>query len=153
MATDLQSIPITELIPQRPPFVMIDRILKCDEKEAITAFTIREGNIFLDNKHRFASIGLIENMTQACAAKIGCETNDGKQVPKIGYVVDISNCMIHRLPNCHDRLITQVSTIENVFNLTIAEVKVTRADEVMAEAHIKLVLSGIESIDEIKAKI
>ena len=33
---------ILELIPQRPPMVMVDRLLHCDESRAVTALKIRE---------------------------------------------------------------------------------------------------------------
>ncbi|MBR5325120.1 MAG: pseudouridylate synthase, partial [Prevotella sp.] len=63
----LRDIPITSLIPQRPPFVMVDRVLSCEEAEAITELVVREDNIFLDDM-LLAPAGIMENMTQSCAA-------------------------------------------------------------------------------------
>jgi 3-hydroxymyristoyl/3-hydroxydecanoyl-(acyl carrier protein) dehydratase len=39
---------ITELLPQRPPFVMIDEILEADEKISRGRFEIREGHLFVE---------------------------------------------------------------------------------------------------------
>ena len=58
---DWQNIPITDLIPQSPPFVMVDRVLSCDNIHAVTAFEVREDNIFLDDQ-KLSPAGIIENM-------------------------------------------------------------------------------------------
>ena len=67
---DLKQIEITSLIPQRPPFVMVDRILSCDETDAVTEMTVRQDNIFLDDG-QLSSAGITENMAQSCAARMG----------------------------------------------------------------------------------
>ena len=65
-----QDVPITQLIPQRPPFVMVDRIVSCDVTDAVAEFTVREDNIFLDDM-LLSPAGIIENMAQSCAARRG----------------------------------------------------------------------------------
>jgi 3-hydroxyacyl-[acyl-carrier-protein] dehydratase len=37
-----------ELIPQKPPFVLVDKLLFADEKKSCCNFTIPEENIFVD---------------------------------------------------------------------------------------------------------
>ena len=61
---------ILELIPQRPPMVMIDRLMSCDEKQVVTELLIRPDNIFIDHKG-FTSPGLMENIAQTAAARTG----------------------------------------------------------------------------------
>ena len=68
---NLRDIPITSLIPQRPPFVMVDSVLTCEETDSVTEFKVREDNIFLDDM-ALSPAGIIENMTQSCAARMGC---------------------------------------------------------------------------------
>ena len=60
----IEEIKLNELLPQRPPFVMIDRLVSCDEVYAVTELTIREDNIFLEDE-RLTSSGLIENIAQS----------------------------------------------------------------------------------------
>ena len=55
---DSQNYPITTLIPQRPPFVMVDCVLSCEDADAVTQFTVRPDNILLDGDFLSAS-GLI----------------------------------------------------------------------------------------------
>lgn len=140
MLKDLQEIPITELIPQRPPFVMVDRVISCDRTDAVTEFTIREDNVFLDDM-KLSPAGIIENMAQSCAARMGCINMMGNEAIKIGYIGDIRGCIILRQPDCHDLLSTTVHVVEEVFNLTLTEVVTKVADEIIATARMKIALT------------
>ena len=94
---ELRDIPITSLIPQRPPFVMVDRVLSCDTTDAVTEFAIREDNIFLDDM-KLSAAGIIENMAQSCAARMGCINRMHNESVKIGFIGDIRDCHIIRQP-------------------------------------------------------
>ena len=137
---DWQSIPITDLIPQRPPFVMVDKVLSCDNTDAITEFVVREDNIFLDDM-KLSPAGIIENMAQSCAARMGCISRLSSGPIKIGFIGDIRDFTILRQPDCHETLTTHVEVIEEVFNLTLANVETKVADEVIASARMKIALT------------
>ena len=137
---DWQNIPITDLIPQRHPFVMVDKVLSCDNTNAVTEFVVREDNIFLDDM-KLSPAGIIENMAQSCAARMGCISRLGSESIKIGFIGDIRDCTILRQPECHDTLTTHVEVIEEVFNLTLANVETKIADETIASARMKIALT------------
>lgn len=147
MAPDVQQIPITELLPQRPPIVMVDQILRCDDVDAVTSFVVRADNIFLDNG-LLAPAGIIENMAQSCAARMGCIRKLHHQPITIGYIGDIKNCVINRQPRCSETLTTHIHIVEAVFNLTLAEVVVKVGDEVIAHTLIKVA----ETDEEVKSE-
>ena len=90
---DFKDIPITNLIPQRSPFIMVDRVLSCDMTDAVTEFVVREDNIFLDQM-TLAPTGIIENIAQSCAARMGCINMQQKESVKLGFIGDIRNCEI-----------------------------------------------------------
>ena len=136
---DWQKIPITDLIPQRPPFVMVDRVLSCDNTDAVTEFVVREDNIFLDDM-KLAPAGIIENMAQACAARMGCINRMRGEGVKIGFIGDIRNCCIERQPRCGETITTHVHIVEDVFNMTLAEVTTHVNDETIASARVKIAL-------------
>jgi len=140
MGMDWQSIAITSLIPQRPPFVLVDRVLSCDGMNAVTELEIREDNIFLDNG-KLSPAGIIENMAQSCAARMGCLSMMRSDPVKIGFIGDIRACTIERQPCCHETLTTYVQIIEEVFNLTLAGVETKIGDEVIASARMKIALT------------
>ena len=65
-----EEIDILTLIPQRPPFVMVDRLLHFDTQTTITEFEVRADNIFIDDG-KLSSEGIVENIAQTCAARMG----------------------------------------------------------------------------------
>ena len=46
---ELKDIDIREIIPQRPPFRMVDRLLSYDETVSEATLLLRPDNIFLDD--------------------------------------------------------------------------------------------------------
>ena len=66
----IEDITLKELIPQRPPFVMIDKLLSCDMVVTTTELEVREDNIFVADG-RLTAEGLMENIAQTCAARMG----------------------------------------------------------------------------------
>ncbi len=144
---DYKDIPITRLIPQRSPFVMVDRVLSCDMTDAVTEFVVREDNIFLDDM-TLAPTGIIENIAQSCAARMGCVNMQQKESVKLGFIGDIRNCQIIRCPKCHEKMTTYVNIIEEIFNLTLASVTVKIGDEVISTARIKIALTDMAATDQ-----
>lgn len=140
-AMQFQDVPITQLIPQRPPFVMVDRIVSCDATDAVAEFTVREDNIFLDDM-LLSAAGIIENMAQSCAARMGCLNILRHEDVQIGFIGDIRDCRILRQPLLGDTVHTTVHILEEVFNLTLAEVSSRIGDEVIASARVKIALVG-----------
>lgn len=136
---NLQEIPITDLIPQRPPMVMVDRVLHSSRADTETVFEIREDNILLEDGH-LTMAGLIENMTQSCACRMGCNCLlDGTPV-KIGVVGEIKNCTLERLPKVGEILHTHVCIMEEVMHLTQAGVVVMAGEETIATSRLKIAI-------------
>ena len=67
---DFASIDVLELLPQRPPFVMIDKLLNFDEVNTTTCFQVRADNIFVEGEV-LNPCALVENIAQTCAARMG----------------------------------------------------------------------------------
>lgn len=137
------DIPVTKLIPQRPPFVMVDRMLSCDKKNAVTEFLVREDNILLDDM-QLSPAGIIENMAQSCAARMGYVNMMKGESIKIGYIGDVRDCVIQRLPKCHELIQTHIQIVEEVFHLTLAYVHLEIDGETIASSRMKIALTDIE---------
>ena len=104
---DLENIQITTLIPQRPPFVMVDRIVSCDDTDAVTELTVRQDNILLEDTH-LSSAGVVENMAQSCAVRMGCGNVLKNEPIRLGYIGEVKNLKIYRLPKLDEVLNTEV---------------------------------------------
>lgn len=143
---NLQDIPIIRLIPQRPPFVMVDKVISCDKVFAETQTTVKADNILVDDGELSAA-GIIENMAQSCAARMGCVNMLRNEPIRIGYIGDMRDCEILRRPKCNEVITTKIQILEEVFNLTMADVSTRVGDEIIAKARIKIALTEIEIID------
>ena len=144
----LIDINILDLIPQRAPFIMVDALTYYDPVVAKTVFTVRKDNIFCNGNGQLAEAGLIENIAQTCAARMGYEEKTEQQrdgVIKIGYIGMIKTMEIYRSPLVGERLETTISIAENFFNTTLVETKVETAGETIATCEMKIYLTDIKS--------
>lgn len=143
---EIKYIPLNELLPQRPPFVMIDRLLSSDAVYSVTELEVRNDNIFVEDERLTAS-GLIENIAQTCAARIGyINLNNGSTV-KIGVIGSISNLTVTRTPKVGERLTTTIQLLEEVFNVTMVLASIKIGDEEIVSANMKIALTDIDSKD------
>ena len=138
------DIEITKLIPQRPPIVMVDRVLSSDRTDTYTELTIREDNIFLDD-NTLSTAGIMENMMQSCAARMGCINRGRNESIKIGYIGAVKECDFFYSPKCNDTLTTHVHILEEVFHLTLADITVKVGEILVAQANVKIVLTDKEA--------
>ena len=142
----IEDITLNELLPQRQPFVMIDRLVSCDEVFAVTELTIRKDNIFVEDE-RLTSSGLIENIAQTCAARIGYLNLNAGGTVKIGVIGAISNLDIIRTPKVGEKLVTTVELISEVFQMTLVDAVVRIGNEEIVHASMKIALTDKESKD------
>lgn len=141
------DIPISELIPQRPPFVMVDKLVSFEGKVAQSTFLITKDNVLLDSNGKLSAGGILENMAQTCAARIGYINKVLEaQTVKIGVVASLKNITIHSYPSIDEELTTTVEeTLGGFMNMTILNAKVTCNNTVIAEGEVKVALTDKES--------
>ena len=145
----IEDIALKELIPQRPPFVMIDRLVSSDKVYSVTELEVRPDNLFVDNG-RMSAAGLVENIAQTCAARIGyINLNSGETVKigVIGSISNISNLNIARTPKVGEHLVTTIQLLEEVFQVTLVEAIVRSGEEELARCNMKIALTDIDSKD------
>ena len=140
---EIKDIDILTLIPQRRPFVMIDRLLSFDEIESSTDFVIKEDNIFCKDG-LFLETGIMENIAQTCAARIGYININNNESVKIGVIGSIKDLIITKLPKVGTRLVTKVKVLSEVFAITLVEAEVYDNDELIAKCEMKISLTDKE---------
>ena len=142
--SDISSVNILDLIPQRPPFIMIDCLTHFDPVITSSRFTVRDNNFFFSEGRLLAS-GLIENIAQTCAARIGYINRLSNEVIKLGFIGAVRNLKIYKTPLTGDTIYTIITVKEEVFQMTLVDAVVKLNDETIAEAEMKIALSDIES--------
>ena len=114
----LRNIDIHELLPQQEPFVMIGKLTAFDEKRTVTETVIKEDNIFVCDGV-FPASGLIENIAQTCAARIGYVNKYLlKKGIQLGFIGAIRNFEIAGCPKVGDVITTCVTVIDDVLGMT-----------------------------------
>ena len=139
------DISIRDILPQRPPFLFVDRLVRYDDAETVTAFTVPAEHLLVEDGHLTAS-GILENMAQSSAARIGYLCKYILHVPvRIGYIGAIRKFRANRLPATGETVQTTVVLREDVFGISLADVTVRVGEEVIAEASLKTALGEKEA--------
>lgn len=141
------DIAITDLLPQRPPFLMIDRLTEFSPEAASAELEVRADNIFAEDG-RLSAPGLIENVAQTCAARIGYINRLDNKTVKLGFIGAIRNFRAFRLPDAGERLSTTVTVREEMFGMTLVDASIRSGDETIAECEMKIALSEIDAQQE-----
>jgi 3-hydroxymyristoyl/3-hydroxydecanoyl-(acyl carrier protein) dehydratase len=126
-------------IPQKPPMVMVDRLVEIIDKTTVTSFLIRDDNIFCENG-MFREPGLIENMAQTAAAGVGAKPGmKGGKAP-VGFIGGIRNLKINDFPRVGQQIVTRITVMHEVFNATIVEGEVFLGEKLIAACELKIFL-------------
>ena len=128
---------ILALIPQKPPFVFIDRLLFVDDIVTRSSFTILPGTLFLKNNF-LQEAGLLENIAQTAALRAGYTALTENRPVEEGYIGSVNNFEIFALPKVNDQLITEVYITDNIFNVTILNGKIWHQAKLIAACQMKV---------------
>ena len=136
----LRQIDIHSLLPQQEPFVMVGCLTQIDEVKCTTETIVKAENIFVDDGCLSAS-GLIENIAQTCAARIGFVNKFILQKGiQIGFIGAIRNLEVLSLPKVGQTITTVVEVVEEVFGMTLAHATVTCDGATLVTTDIKIAL-------------
>lgn len=129
MEKNILENPITEdneilgLIPQKPPFVMVDTLIEYTEFTGKTAFTVSPENILV-NEGYFSEPGLIEHMAQSMSLHRGYRGYlQGLKKPLTGFIGSIKSVEVFKLPPVGTRLNTSVEILQEIMKVTCVSAK------------------------------
>lgn len=131
---------ITSVIPQRPPFVMIDQLVSCNETGSDTTFLIKVDNILVEDGE-LSEAGITENIAQTAAAGLGYMTLKNNAPIVIGYIAAIKNLEIFSQPQIGDVIATNVTITNQVFDVTIIIGTVKCNNQMLAKCEMKIYLT------------
>jgi len=131
---------IQSLIPQRPPFVMIDKLLSFSETATTTGFSVRADNIFVENG-LLKEPGLVENIAQTAAARAGYVSQTENKPVQVGYIGAVNNLQVFMLPKTGDELITEITIENQIFDVTLVSGKITCNGQPVAQCKMKIFIN------------
>lgn len=131
---------VAEMIPQADPFVMVGNLMKADETEIITDFTVEDSNI-LNEKGYFTYPGLIENIAQSCAAGFGfLAQQEGGEEPQGGFIGSINKLKTYKKPPVGESITTNVEVVTRFENVVLVKGANYHDGEKLLECEMKIVV-------------
>ena len=129
------------LIPQRHPIVLVDRLLDSDVEKSVSDFLIQEDCVFVEDG-RMVSAGLMENIAQTCALRIGY-LNRGQKV-RIGVVGAVKNFSVIQFPPVGSTLTTTVKEVLYVEPALVVSAEIRVGNDLVATCEMKVFLTDNE---------
>ena len=131
---------VRNLIPQKDPFVMVDKLFYFSENKVVSGFSISANSIF-SFQSIFTTSGLIENMAQTVALFTGYQYFLKKEEAPTGYIGAIKKVEIIELPKVGEELVTTVNIVHEIMGFTLVNSQVECNGKVIASSEMKTVLA------------
>lgn len=128
---------VIDLIPQRPPMQMIDRLIYADDRSAKGSLFIKDTNLFSE-KGVLRESGLIEFIAQTAAAFTGYHNKMNSGSVKEGYIGAIKNLVISSLPPVNSEIQSEITVENEIVGFTIVTGKVFRDNLIIAECEMRI---------------
>lgn len=136
----VKSIDIHKLLPQQEPFIMIGSMRHFDMEQTISEFTISSDTLFVSGG-RLTSSGIIENIAQTCAVRIGFINKYVLQKGiQLGFIGAINDFELYSLPCVGDTITTEILIVEEVFGMLLVTATVKKGDELLAKTKMKIAI-------------
>jgi 3-hydroxymyristoyl/3-hydroxydecanoyl-(acyl carrier protein) dehydratase len=132
-----QPLDASLFIPQKTPFVMVDKLLYADEKTAETSFEICAGNLFVNNGF-FSTPGMVESMAQTAAAGTGYTfKKENKEIP-IGYIGAVQNLKVFDWPPVNSTIRIELTLVTKILQVSLVSGTVRLNNRVIASCDMKI---------------
>lgn len=131
---------VEKLLPQKFPFVMVDKMYDYTETSLISGFTIQKESIFFQDGN-FVESGLIEHIAQSIALHTGYQFFLKNEPAPTGYIGSIKDIEIRQLPKLGDEIQTTVSILQEFAGITLVDAVTKLNDIVIAAGQMKTVLA------------
>ncbi|EJL63014.1 hypothetical protein [Flavobacterium sp. CF136] len=136
----LEKTAVENLLPQKFPFVMVDKMYSFTETSLISGLDIQKDNIFIDN-NIFLEAGLIEHMAQSVALHTGYQFFLKNEKAPTGYIGSIKEIEIKKLPQVSNNIQSTVTILQEFAGITLVNIVTTLNNEEIAKGQMKTVLA------------
>ena len=139
MSFEIQNA--ADFIPQRSPFVLVDKLLFVDKKTSCCSFTIPEGNLFSESGF-YSTAGLVESMAQTAAAGTGYLSKlENKPVP-LGYIGAVQKLEVFDWPPALSEIIMTINLLTNILQVSLVSGIVQFGGRTLASCEMKIFINN-----------
>ena len=128
-------------IPQKAPFVLVDKLLYVDQKTSRCSFRIPEGNLFADDGY-YSTAGLVESMAQTAAAGTGYLSKKENKPPPLGYIGAVQKLEVFDWPLVGSEISMTINLITNMLQVSLVSGTVHSGDQILASCEMKIFINN-----------
>jgi predicted hotdog family 3-hydroxylacyl-ACP dehydratase len=139
MSFEIQNA--ADFIPQKPPFVLVDKLLYVDATTSRCSFAIPEGNIFVKDGY-YSTPGLVESMAQTAAAGTGYLNKQANKEVPIGYIGAVQKLEVADWPLSRTEITMEIKLITNILQVSLVSAVVKYQEKIMASCEMKIFISN-----------
>lgn len=130
---------VEQLIPQKRPFVMVDKLFYYSNDKVISGYTVPMDNLLVEDDF-FSAPGILEHMAQSVALHTGYQYYLKKEQAPTGYIGAIKKAEFMSLPKVASDLVTTVNILHEIMGVTLVTAETTMAGSIIARSEMKTVL-------------
>lgn len=136
---NLKDIDIEDILPQRPPMLMVDALTLFDDAASATEFEVRPECIFVSDG-KLTAEGIVENVAQTCAARTGYHKKYIlHQRVEIGFIGAVRKFRIYACPEVGETLHTEIVVRSEFFGISMVDARVSDSEgNMIAEGVMKI---------------
>ncbi len=131
-----------DLVPQKTPFIMVDRLLYADEKKSCCTFKIPQGNIFVEQGF-YSTPGMVESMAQTAAAGTGYLFKKEKKAVPIGYIGSVQKLEVTDWPPVNAEITMEIVLLTNILQVSLVRGMVKYGENIMASCEMKIFVNSL----------
>ena len=127
-----------QLVPHKPPMLMIDRLLEVRERASSSEMTVLQEMVFVGKDGKLDEASYPEIMSQAIAAQEGFRKLGSRDPQQEGFLLGIKNIVITGSAKVGDVLRISMFKVAKYGDFGIIQGEVTKGDAVIARGELKV---------------
>jgi predicted hotdog family 3-hydroxylacyl-ACP dehydratase len=137
---DIMFLPVdaAQLVPHKPPMLMIDRLLEVRERASVSEMTVLEDMLFVGKDGKLDDASYPEIMSQAIAAQEGFRKFGSRNPHQEGLLLGIKNLEIPGSARVGDVLRISMLKVAKYGDFGIVQGEVKKGDTVIARGELKI---------------
>jgi len=112
---------IEKLIPQKAPFVLVDKIIAHEEHRIVAGFKVPSEHVLVNAEGFLTEPGIIEHFAQSIALHQGYDFAKRQFPAPVGYIGSIKNFDIQQLPKVGQELSTTIHILHKMMGVTMVK--------------------------------
>jgi radical SAM protein with 4Fe4S-binding SPASM domain len=137
---DIIFLPVdaAQLVPHKPPMLLIDRLLEVKERASLSEMTVREDMVFVGDDGKLDNASYAEVISQAIAAQEGFRKLGSRDPQQEGFLLGIKNLEITGSARIGDTLRIAVHKVAKLGDFGIIQGEVRNGDTLIARGEVKV---------------